>query len=44
MVTPGSTNADKAKVSEYEIATKTALALSRTIPPALAGVFFLSGG
>lgn len=38
MVTPGSTNPDKAKVSAVEVAHRTALALSRTVPPALVGV------
>lgn len=42
MVTPGSKNATKATSSE--IAIRTVTALSRTIPPALVGVFFLSGG
>jgi fructose-bisphosphate aldolase class I len=44
MVTPGSTNADRAKVTEHEIAYRTCLALSRTLPPAMVGVMFLSGG
>jgi len=44
MVTPGSTNPDKAKVSSQEIATRTVVALSRTVVPALVGVTFLSGG
>jgi len=44
MVTPGSQNPDKAKVTASEIAYRTALALSRTVPPALVGVTFLSGG
>jgi fructose-bisphosphate aldolase class I len=38
MVTPGSTNADAGKVSNAEIAYRTVLALSRTVPPALVGV------
>lgn len=44
MVTPGSKNADKAKVTPEEIATRTVVALSRTVVPALVGVTFLSGG
>jgi fructose-bisphosphate aldolase class I len=44
MVTPGSQNPDKAKVTEVEIGHRTAIALSRTVPPALVGVMFLSGG
>ncbi|CAK90045.1 unnamed protein product (macronuclear) [Paramecium tetraurelia] len=44
MVTPGSTNADRSKVTPQEIGYRTALALSRTVPPALVGVTFLSGG
>jgi len=44
MVSPGSTNADRAKVGEHEIAYRTCLALSRTLPPAMVGVMFLSGG
>jgi fructose-bisphosphate aldolase class I len=42
MITPGS-ECDK-KVSAQEIAWKTVRTLSRTIPPALPGVMFLSGG
>jgi fructose-bisphosphate aldolase class I len=38
MVTPGSKNPDKAKVTAEEIATRTCIALSRTVPPALVGV------
>lgn len=38
MVTPGSTNADRAKVDEHEIAYRTCLTLSRTLPPAMVGV------
>jgi fructose-bisphosphate aldolase class I len=44
MVTPGSTNPDAKKVTSAEIAWRTVLALSRTIPPAIPGVMFLSGG
>lgn len=44
MVTPGSKNPDKANVTAEEIATRTCIALSRTVPPALVGVVFLSGG
>lgn len=42
MVTPGSTSGVKSTASE--IAIRTVTALSRTVPPALVGVFFLSGG
>lgn len=38
MVTSGSTNPDKAKVTPSEVGYRTALALSRTAPPALVGV------
>lgn len=44
MVTPGTSNANRANVTPQEIATLTAVALSRTVPPALVGVVFLSGG
>lgn len=44
MVTPGAKNADKDKVTAEEIATRTVVALSRTLPPAMVGVMFLSGG
>lgn len=44
MVTPGSTNPDKAKITNEEIAARTVTALSRTAVPALVGVCFLSGG
>lgn len=42
MVTPGATSADKK--SAQEIAWYTVRTLSRTIPPAIPGVTFLSGG
>ncbi|EGR34602.1 hypothetical protein IMG5_006010 [Ichthyophthirius multifiliis] len=42
MVTQGSNHPVKA--SPAEVAFRTVTALSRTIPPALVGVFFLSGG
>ena len=38
MVTPGSLNYDRQNVTAYEIAQRTVLALSRTVPPALVGV------
>lgn len=44
MVTAGSKNADKPKITSEEIATRTVVALSRTVVPALVGVTFLSGG
>ncbi len=44
MVTPGSSNADKDKITARDIAYHTVIALSRTVPPALVGVTFLSGG
>jgi len=44
MVTPGATSPTKATVSAEEIATRTVIALSRTVVPALVGVIFLSGG
>lgn len=44
MVTPGSNFPEKSKVTAAEIATRTVVALSRTVVPALVGVVFLSGG
>jgi fructose-bisphosphate aldolase class I len=44
MVTPGSTNANRKNVSPKEIAEKTVTVLSRTVPPAVPGIMFLSGG
>ncbi len=40
MVTPGSTSGVKA--TAHEIAIRTVTALSRTIPPALVGVFVIN--
>lgn len=44
MATPGSTNPEGKNVGAAEIAWRTVLALSRTIPPAIPGIMFLSGG
>jgi len=44
MVSAGSTNPNKDKVTAEEIATRTVIALSRTVVPALVGIVFLSGG
>lgn len=44
MVSPGNNHPDRAKVTPKEIATRTVIALSRTVVPALVGVCFLSGG
>lgn len=44
MVTPGTSHPDRSKCTNAEIAKRTVLALSRTMPPALVGVVFLSGG
>lgn len=44
MVTPGTNDANKSKVSNQEIAQKTVAALSRTVVPAVPGIVFLSGG
>lgn len=44
MITTGATFADRSKVTPQEIAFKTVTALSRTIPPAVPGIMFLSGG
>ena len=53
MVTPGSDHPTRATVTAREVARATAIALSRTVPPALVGVTvkksltifkFLSGG
>ena len=42
MVTPG--QASPVKASPQEVARATVTALSRTVPPAMPGVVFLSGG
>jgi fructose-bisphosphate aldolase class I len=44
MVTSGASYPDRAKVSAKEIAWKTVTVLSRTVPPAVPGIMFLSGG
>lgn len=44
MVTPGATFPGKDKVTAKEMAFMTVRTLSRTIPPALPGIVFLSGG
>jgi len=44
MVSPGSSDPNRANVSAQEIAEKTILALSRTVVPAVPGIMFLSGG
>lgn len=44
MVTPGTSHPERSKATSAEIATRTVLALSRTMPSALPGVVFLSGG
>jgi fructose-bisphosphate aldolase class I len=44
MVTPGASNANRKSVSAKEIAEKTVTVLSRTVPPAVPGIMFLSGG
>jgi len=44
MITPGATFATRANVSPREIAELTVTALSRTVPPAVPGIMFLSGG
>lgn len=44
MVTPGASNPNRANVSAKEIAEKTVIVLSRTVPPAVPGINFLSGG
>ena len=41
MVTPGSSNPDKEKVTSQEIAGRTVTALKRTVPPALPGVMVI---
>jgi fructose-bisphosphate aldolase class I len=38
MVTPGSTNPNKSKVTPSEIGLRSALAFSRTVPPAVPGI------
>jgi fructose-bisphosphate aldolase class I len=44
MVTAGTKNPEREKITADEIATRTVVALSRTAVPALVGVVFLSGG
>jgi len=44
MVTPGTTNANRANVTSQEIAQKTIVGLARTVVPAVPGIVFLSGG
>jgi len=44
MVTPGAKSPEKDQITAQEIATRTVVALSRTVVPALVGVMFLSGG
>ena len=44
MVTAGSTFPGREKITAEEIAGRTVTALRRTVPPALPGVMFLSGG
>jgi len=44
MITPGAGNANRSSITPQEIAHKTIVALSRTLPPAVPGVMFLSGG
>ena len=44
MITYGSTHERKKENNIYEEAVRTVRALSRTVPPALVGVTFLSGG
>jgi len=44
MVTPGSSDPNRASISPREIAEKTVLALTRTVVPAVPGIMFLSGG
>jgi fructose-bisphosphate aldolase class I len=44
MVTSGASFPGRDQVSPREIAEKTAIVLSRTVPPAVPGIMFLSGG
>lgn len=44
MVTPGNSHASRPTIKSEEIAARTLTFLLRTIPPALPGVCFLSGG
>ena len=44
MVTAGTTNPNKAKVSAEEIGMRTLTALKRCVVPAVPGIMFLSGG
>jgi len=44
MVTPGHESAEYATTAPQEIARATVVTLQRTVPPALPGIMFLSGG
>jgi len=44
MVTPGHSHADFKKTSPEQVARATVTVLQRTVPPAVPGVLFLSGG
>jgi len=44
MVTPGHSHPDFAKTTAQEIALATVTVLRRTVPPAVPGIMFLSGG
>ena len=41
MVTPGNKFPNKEKITAEEIATRTVVALSRTVPPAMVGVMVI---
>lgn len=44
MVMPGTSHPSRATTTSQEIGIRTVVALSRTCPPALVGINFLSGG
>jgi fructose-bisphosphate aldolase class I len=44
MVMPGSSHPSRTSITAEEVGMRTVVALSRTCPPALVGINFLSGG
>lgn len=44
MVMPGSSHGSRSSITAQEVGLRTVVALSRTCPPALVGINFLSGG
>ena len=44
MVTPGTNHPDKKNITPNEIALRTVIAFTRSVPVVLPGIMFLSGG